>query len=240
LRKSWRYLLAIVAGLAVAAFSFLYLRAYVEVRTETVRLPVAARNIGAYEVIGPADVGWASFPKGTEMPTAARTPAEVVGRLAAAPLTKGWQIDKKLLKEREAAREVRVVAVNVDFARMGGAVPGDLVDVYWLRPEQAAWNPAGGPVLVAQNVLVLGVYDKAGRPVAAGQEGIMGTPAGSAAVVTLAVAPEEARAVVAGAAPEAKSIALVKKFVPGTVMPDEAVVQEEGAGGKAAAPAAAR
>lgn len=233
MRKYWPFVLAIAVGLAVAGASFLYLRAYARANVEVVRLPVAAREIGAYEEIKPGDVAWAEFPRGTEAPNAARELGEVVGRVTVRPLARGWQIDRTLLREKSAASSVQVVAVNVDFARTGSAMPGDLVDVYWLRPEQSAWNPGAGPVLVAQNALVLGTYDRGGRPVSAQQERIVGPSADGVAVVTLAVKPEEARAVVAGAAPEAKNVALVKKFVPGTVVPGEGAAPQEGAGGKA-------
>lgn len=230
--KNWPRLAAALVGLAVAAVSFFYLRAWAGSETGSVRLPVPARDLAAYEVIGPDDLAWAAFPAADGLDDAVRSPAEAVGKVPTAPLARGWPISRRVLRDREAAGAVQVVAVNVDFARTAGARPGDVVDVYWLRPEQANWTPGVASVLLARDAVVLGVYDRNGRPASAASQ------AGGAAVVTLAVRPQEVQAVVAGAAPEAKNIALVRKFAPGGEVAASAPAQQAqgaAAGGAAAA-----
>lgn len=227
--RNWPRLLALLAGLAVAGASFVLLRAWAGSDSSAVRLPVPAREITAYEVIRPEDLVWGAFPAAAGLEGAVASPAEAVGKVAAAPLARGLPIGRKVLLDRGAAGAVRVVAVNVDFARTAGARPGDVVDVYWLRPEQANWTPGSASVLLARDALVLGVYDKNGRPAAVSSQ------TGGATVVTLAVKPQEVQAVVAGAAPEAKNIALVRKFASGGEVDGLAAVQgEQGAAGSAA------
>jgi len=220
-------------GLAVAAASLYYIHgAYARADAELVKLPVPRRDIGIYETVGTGDLAWKEFSEDSVMSWAARTAEEVVGKTAAAPLAKGMQINKRCLASdpKEVYGGRYVVAVNTDYARSAGAQPGDVVDVYWVTVEQAAWVPGSGngAVLVAKDARVIGVKS---RSVLMGKkeiEEVQGT--GVVDIIELAVKPEEAPRLVGGALPQDVHVVLVKK--PGSVTEaggkEEEVKEREG------------
>lgn len=216
LKRTWPYLLAVMVGLVVAAFSFKALKGEASSQAG-VKLPVAARDLPPYTQVQPQDLGWGTFP--SELPGAVKNPAEAVGKVVAKAVPKDYPLRASELKEPDSL-DVQLVSVNVDSSRMGGARPGDLVDVYWIQPaEKTAWTPGTGAALVARDARVVSVLDKNGQPVDSGQglvaAAVQGTAAKVPAVVVLAVRPEEVGAVIPGAAPNNACIALVRKFKEG-------------------------
>ncbi|MDI6906436.1 MAG: RcpC/CpaB family pilus assembly protein [Thermoanaerobacterales bacterium] len=180
-------------------------------------LPVPTRDIPAYTVIASEDVTLKEFVKGAEEPTSAREPKDVVGYITTAPLTKGWQINKRVLTDKEAFGDKQVVGVNVDAARAGGVKAGDIVDVYWLTPEQGAWTASMSSRLVAQNATVLKVCDERGQPLDETQSVVQGAvnpvapPKRTPSVVYLLLDPADVGKVIGGAMPKSSFIALAKK-----------------------------
>lgn len=208
---------AIVIGLVVAGASSLYLFRYASSQQPTDRAPVPNRDILAYEEITLKDLEWRTIPAGGFEPGAAKTPEEIVGKIAMTTLYKGEQIRLERLTGRaEFDASQQLIAVNVDLTRSGGGNinPGDLVDVYWLEGGQVPGS------LVARDAVVISVRDAQGRLIAgqAGGSGISLLPEGQTpplpAVATLAVKPAEVGLTVRGAWGDSANIVLVKKFRP--------------------------
>jgi pilus assembly protein CpaB len=200
----------------VALFSARYMMAYVSTHRETVRVPVAARDIPPYTVLTSQDVTWRDVVKGGEEPGAVRDPAEAVGKMALAALYRNEQIRKERLADPGLAAGRQVVSLNVDVTRCVGGLlrAGDLVDVWWV-PDPAA---PGMWTLAAVDAVVLDLRDSTGKSVLA-QEGFVqqalsgGAPSGGPpAVAVLAVRAEDVPRVVGGASPRSQNAVLTKKF----------------------------
>lgn len=221
LRHHLPLLVAVVIGLAVAAFSARYLMVYVNTHRETVRVPVPARDIPPYTVISSQDLTWRDIVKGGEEPGAVKAPEEAVGKLALATLYRGEQIRKERLADPSLVAGRQVVSLNVDVARcVGGSLKaGDLVDVWWVTDP----NLAAGWALAASDAVVLDVRDSTGKSVlpAGGfiQQALGGAapsaPSNPPAVVVLAVKSGDVPRVVGGASPKSQNVVLTKKFTAG-------------------------
>lgn len=208
--------------LGVAGGSWWYLQAQA-MPQNTVSLPVPVRDIEPYTVIRSEDLSTRQFADADEW--AAKSPAEIVGKVAVSRLTRGWPIDQRDISD--PAGDCQVIGVNVDAARFGGVRPGDLVDVYWLTPDQGAWDPARSARLVAQNARVVRVADERGQPFDEGT-GVIQTVGVSRgpAVVYLMVDPKDVNRVIGGAAPKNASVALARKAKP-TEQEVEPIAEEE-------------
>lgn len=211
----WTLILAVVVGLIIAGVSSYYLFRYASSRQVTDQVPVPNRDILAYEEITSKDLVWRTIPSGGFEPGAAKTPEEVVGKIALTTLYKGEQVRLERLTDRAKFNvNQQLVTVNIDLTRSGGGniKSGDLVDVYWLESNQIPGS------LVARDAVVISLQDAQGRLVTgqAGGSGISLTPEGQTpplpAAVTLAVKPEEVGLIVRGAWGENKNVVLVKKF----------------------------
>ncbi|AEG15978.1 SAF domain protein [Desulfofundulus kuznetsovii DSM 6115] len=216
LKRTWPYLLAVTVGLAVATFSFNALKREASSQ-EGIKLPVAARDLPPYTQVQAQDLGWGTFP--AELPGAVKAPAEAVGKVVTTAAPKDHPLRVSELKDPESL-DVQLVSVNIDSSRLGGARPGDLVDVYWIQPaEKSAWTPGTGATLVARDARMVSVLDKNGQPVDSGQGLVAATVQGAAvrapAIAVLAVKAEEVRAIIPGAASNNTCIVLVRKFKAG-------------------------
>lgn len=216
LKRTWPYLLAVAVGLGVAAFSFKALKGEASSQAG-IKLPVAARDLPPYTQVQAQDLSWSTFP--SELPGAVKNPSEAVGKVLSRAVPKDYPLRAGDLKD-PGSLDVQLVSVNVDSSRLGGARPGDLVDVYWIQPaEKTAWAPGTGATLVAQDARVVSVLDKNGQPVDTGQglvaAAVQGTAARAPAIAVLAVKAGEVRAIIPGAAQNNTCIALVRKFKEG-------------------------
>jgi pilus assembly protein CpaB len=216
LKRTWPYLLAVGVGLGVAAFSFRAIKGEASSQAG-VKLPVAARDLPPYTLVQAQDLSWSTFP--SELPGAIENPAEAVGKVLSRGVPKDYPLRVSDLKD-PGSLDVQLVSVNVDSSRLGGARPGDLVDVYWIQPaEKTAWAPGTGATLVAQDARVVSVLDKNGQPVDTGQglvaAAVQGTAARAPAIAVLAVKAGEVKSIIPGAAQNNTCIALVRKFKEG-------------------------
>ncbi|MGB9847302.1 MAG: Flp pilus assembly protein CpaB [Desulfotomaculales bacterium] len=215
LKKTWPYLLAVLVGLGVSAFSLKALRSEASPQPG-IKLPVAARDLPPYTQVQAQDLGWGTFP--AELPGAVKNPAEAVGKVLSRAVPKDYPLLASDLKDPESL-DLQLVSVNVDSSRLGGARPGDLVDVYWIQPaDKTAWTPGTGATLVARDARVVSVLDKNGQAVDSGSglvAAVQGAAAKVPAIVVLAVRVEEVKSIIPGAAPNNTCIALVRKFKAG-------------------------
>ncbi len=215
LKRTWPYLLAVGVGLGVAAFSFRAIKG-AETSQAGVKLPVAARDLPPYTQVQAQDLSWSTFP--SELPGAVKNPSEAVGKVLSRSVQKDYPLRAGDLKDPETLN-AQLVSVNVEPARLGGARPGDLVDVYWVQPSGTnAWVPGTGITPVARDARVVSILDKSGQSVDSGQgiaAAVQGASVRVPAIVVLAVKAEEVKAVIPGGAPNNTSIALVRKFKEG-------------------------
>ncbi|RJX22189.1 MAG: hypothetical protein C4575_01945 [Desulforudis sp.] len=219
MRRFLPYIFVSIIALGVAAGAWVYLQQYQALNKEMVSLPVPVRDIEPYTTITANDIIMKSFLKGAEESTAATEVSEVVGRLATGKLNRGWQIDKRSLASKEFIGDQQVVGVNVDVARAGDVKVGDVVDVYWLTPDQGNWSPAGASHVIAQNARVIRIVDDRGVSTNEAGSIAQGTIASVSAikgpsVVYLMIEPKDVSKVISGAAPKNTSIALAKKTKP--------------------------
>lgn len=224
IRRSWPSVLAVVIGVLVALFATMQLRNYTMTNVEKVSVPVPARDIPPYTVIEPGDLTSRAVVKGGEEPGAARSPSEVVGKLALSTLYRNEQIKKERLVDADLVKDKQIISVNIDVARgVGGLLRvGDLVDVWWIPDENSMQAPGVGWIKVAGDAVVIDIRDSTGRSVLAQRGGIvqqavgesMGVPASPPAVAVLAVKNEDISRLVGGASPKSQNIVLSKKFIP--------------------------
>lgn len=212
-----RIVIAVVIGLVfltVAGVSYWQMQARAN-PGDTIRVLAPVRDLDPYTVIGESDVAKIAVSEDNEWMV--QDVGEIVGKITTTRLTKGWPIDRRDLDDPTG--DYQVVGVNVDSARYSGVQPGDLVDVYWLTPEQGAWNPGQGSHLIAQNARVVRVADGRGHSLDSSSNAITQsvTASPAPAVVYLMVNPDDVRKVISGAAPQNASIALAKKFQPSVV-----------------------
>jgi len=223
-------LLAVVVGLAVAVFAWNALHRQVTEARQTVRVVVPKHDIGAYSVVNASDLGTKEVPPSAVDGFTVRKAGEAAGKVATAPLYAGKPIDRRVLAEPSGDVGGRqVVGVNVDAARCAGVRAGDVVDVYWLRPEQGAWAPSQSAVLVARDVRVLKVCDERGQEVEGSPSVLQGAVGAVAAarkepkVVYLLVKPEDVPKVIGGAAEKSAFIALARKSAPSAAETEQEV-----------------
>jgi pilus assembly protein CpaB len=216
--KKLPHVLAVAVGLTVALFAWSHVSRQVTEARQAVTVPVPARDVDAYTSVGKEDLVPANVPLVSVDSYTVMKPEEVVNKITLSPLYRGKPIDRRSLAGPDSdAGNYQVVGINVDPARAAGVRPGDLVDVYWLPPERGGWTPEGGTSLVAGGVRVLKVCDEKGNPVeepgGAVQQAVTGAvaPRRGAAIVYLAVRPEDVARVIGGSAPKSASIALARR-----------------------------
>jgi len=230
LKRSWPAVLALVVGTVIFGVAYAWQETSRAETTAAVEVPVLNRNIAAYEVITAENLELKAIKEKALDANTARDISAVLGKTAASTLYKGMPIDVRdlrsdlggLLKDRQ------IVTVNMDYCRSAGVTAGDIVDVYWVNPEQSAWTPDSESARkrIAAEAIVLGVKNKTGS----GLEAVVKGDAGGIGVVELAVRPAEAPNVVAGSLPQDTHVVLVKKPVPAAEKGGTPVVPDEKAG----------
>ncbi|MDH7578194.1 MAG: RcpC/CpaB family pilus assembly protein [Bacillota bacterium] len=241
-RRNWPVYLAVFVGLVVALLSWNKLSAETRRAQETVAVVVPVRDVQAYSTLSQEDLMLARIPARAADAYTAKNASEVAGKVTTAPLYRGKPVDVRFLVEpSENAGNYQVVGVNVNAARAAGVKPGDLVDVYWLRPEQG-WVPEQSSLLLAQDVRVLRVCDERGTPVGEEPKTVQGAvvsavgPAREPRIVYLLVKPEDVSKIIAGSADKSSFIALARKSAPsgGENVAQYPQAETTGAGGQAA------
>lgn len=216
----WRTIIAVIFGLAVTACSWWYLQQYIATHQKLEQITVLSRDMPAYTVITPADIGTRTIIAGAREPNAIINAQELIGKMAATKLYKGEQVRRERLIITDEDKNRQIVTVSIDPVRWNAVVPGDLVDVYWVPNE----NIPGA--ILALNARVVEIRDGEGTPVSSAPPSGMaaavqqGTQTNKVpAMVTLSVKPEEVPQMVRGAAAGSKGVVLVKKLRPtsGTV-----------------------
>ncbi len=216
--RRWPLYLAILAGVAVALFSWFTLNKQIQRTQTTVSVVVPKEDIDAFAIISPDELVIKEVLSISADKYTARKIHEVAGMLTTAPLYAGKPVDVRYLEEpSEDTGNYHVVGVNIDAARAAGVKAGDVVDVYWLKPEQGAWAPAQASQLIAANVRVLRVCDERGQPIMEEAKTLQSAVGGVVApsrepkIVYLAVRPEDVPLIIGGSAAKSTSIALVRK-----------------------------
>ena len=199
----------------------------------------AAMDLAPGTTITPSHVTTISVPQKFIQPYAARSPNEVVGLVAGAPIAEGEQLLTNKLRRPDAAptasadatlsmvtpKGARAVTIAVDsITGVGGFVrPGDKVDILWtlkLPDDQAA------TLTLFQEVPVLAVGGEiAGRP----RRGAEGAPAAGSlsvqATVTLAMSPQDTSALLFAREQGRIQLSLRPKLETGQVLVPPANIQ---------------
>jgi len=200
----------------------------------------AAADLAPGTTITPSNLTTISVPQKFIQPYAARSPNDVVGLVAGAPIAEGEQLLTNKLRRPDAApltpadatlsmvtpKGARAVTIAVDsITGVGGFVrPGDKVDILWtlkLPGDQAA------TLTLFQEVPVLAVGGEiAGRPRRGGEEGA--PAAGSLSVqatVTLAMSPQDTSALLFAREQGKIQLSLRPKLESGQVLVPPANIQ---------------
>ncbi|MDN5375117.1 MAG: hypothetical protein PWQ39_157 [Thermacetogenium sp.] len=216
--RRWPLYLAILAGVAVALFSWFTLNKQIQQTQTTVSVVVPKEDIDAFAIISPDKLVIKEVLSISADKYTAREIHEVAGMLTTAPLYAGKPVDVRYLEEpSEDTGNYHVVGVNIDAARAAGVKAGDVVDVYWLKPEQGAWAPTQASQLIATNVRVLRVCDERGQPIMEEAKTLQSAVGGVVApnrepkIVYLVVKPEDVPLIIGGSAVKSTSIALARK-----------------------------
>jgi len=222
-RRKWPVILAIVIGLGVSGFAGTKLYQEVDRIQQTMTVVVPTSDIDPYSKLTLEDVTTAQIAATVVDANTVTKLADVKDKMTVAPLYKGKPIDKRVLAETaDDIGSYQVVGVNIDPARNAGVKKGDIVDVYWLRPEQGAWMPSQASILVARDVRVLRVCDERGQALD-DEKGVVQSAVGGVnpvprkpAIVYLLVKPQDVPNVIGGAGEKSSFIALAKKSKPGS------------------------
>ncbi|MHB1418671.1 MAG: Flp pilus assembly protein CpaB [Bacillota bacterium] len=217
MRRQWPILVAVVLGLIVAGASAFYLLKFSAENQKLTQIVVPKKEIPAYSMISADNVGLMQVPVGSVGPNVAVDPSQVLGVITTVPLYPQEQIRLERLAKKEMADNSKFnVAVNINLTRSVGGLlaPGDIVDIYFVKNEDA---PAA---LLATDSHVVAVLDGQGNNLAnKAQSNIINNTnqnqPGLPAVVVVAVKPEEVAQVSRGSNEESKSVVLVKKFKEG-------------------------
>lgn len=180
-RRHRSVLSSLLAAAAVAAA----LPVLAPASAPSVQLVTATRDLRSGAALTRDDVRTSRFPQAVAPQGAITSPAEVVGRVLAAPVREGEPLtDVRLLGAALLARGRGTVATPVrlaDPAAAGLLQPGDRVDVLAVRTDQ----PSGTAITVATALEVLSV------PAEADAEGALvvlaATPATAARLAAAAV-----------------------------------------------------
>jgi Flp pilus assembly protein CpaB len=181
---------------------------------------VAARDIPAYSIIVPDDLGAKQIPVGARANDSLHEPGAVIGKMTTATIFRGEQVIKARVTETHMniGNNERVVAAGTDalVQSVGNTVTsGDMVDVYWVT---SADTPG---ILLATNARVLEVKTAEGKTLSSATSRDNG--AGQANVIVLIVKQGEvaqiARAVDSGKIFLAKQRPVESMVVPSPTPP---------------------
>lgn len=217
-KRRLKYVIAIALGFIVCVASYLYLQT--SLKQEQISILVPKDDIRPYTVITTSHLEHKWLPKGSETPYMVRSDDQIsiVGKVANVMLPQGVPVDKRLLQNSDdILQNKHIVSISTDYIRSAGASPGDLADVYFVNIEQQAWLlTAGQPV--AKDAIVIDVTGRMGQNLNPESTSPipLGTPPSNQnktepGAIRLAVNPQDAPKLVAGALPENTNFVLVVK-----------------------------
>lgn len=216
--SNWPVYLAIFAGLIVSCVAWNYQNEKNAKIMATVNVVVPKQDIEAYSLVTAEKLTIKKVRASNVDKFTARDINLTAGMVTTAPLYSGKVIDSRyLVKPSDEIGRMQVVGVKIDAARAAGVRTGDIVDVYWLTPEQGAWSYTQGSRLIAQNVRVLRVCDERGEPLPEQSGTIQSAVGGVVApikeprIVFLLVNPGDVSKIIGGSAEKNASIALARK-----------------------------
>lgn len=153
-----RRLFLLIIAVAIAVYSTLELKDYLEQQRPSEQVLVAKNDIPAYSVITSNDLGYLTKPVGSRSQESIQDPNQIIGRAAAMTIFKGEEIlPAKLMDSPLVIGETeRAIGVPVDIVRAVGMnlAPGNKVDIYWLPKEEETTLPGQekGPPQKAQAI----------------------------------------------------------------------------------------
>lgn len=175
-------------------------------------VPVLSKNIGVYEEMRHEYIKTGRVPKEQDTSKHINNPADAIGKVAKKELKEGSPILKNDLAEKTVIANKEYVTIKVDYARTGGAKPGDIVDVYKINKSTDEWAMPYEAELISQNVLVIEITDKAGNKGEGNSGGIpLSGGATKVEVIKLCVNSGQAAKLVIGSVDENSGLALVVK-----------------------------
>ncbi|WP_169738601.1 SAF domain-containing protein [Desulfofalx alkaliphila] len=203
-------------GLALAVGAGIFLSKELSAAEETIEIVVPNKYIPQYQYITSGDITTRAVSPGEVDNGVVVAPEAVIGKTTLEPLYQGEKIRQERITKEDVLKGYDFVCVNVDLARSGGAVPGNLVDVYSVIYDTSIANKQ----LIAKNAIVLNIWDGQGNDLFK-SSGVSVAEAASRAltkgdvkppaVIQLAVQPHETSNVVSGAVSGSSNIVLVVK-----------------------------
>lgn len=157
MKKYLPYIVIIIIGLTLCVFSYAKLGAFIGQKTETVKVVVPTSDIPAYKQITPANLKFKEILSSEVNEDVVTDPQTIIYKQATSVLYADWPINKKLIEEKKQFKNKHVIAINIDYNRSAGAKPGDIVDVYFVRPPASDWVAAEWAERVATEVVVLSI-----------------------------------------------------------------------------------
>jgi len=214
LKKLLPYILICAAGILIAGGSFYFIKLKYVTDIDTKPLTVLSKAVGVHEEIQYGDLKTIKVPASQDITMYANDYKEVVGKIALRSLPADQPILKDSISKKQELGNKEYVTIKVDYARTGGAKPGDKVDVYRVMNDGTdMWVPAAEAALILTDATVVEITNKEGS-VNAGSTA-MGVPlsggASKAEVVKLCINPGQAAKVVVGSVNENSGLVLVVK-----------------------------
>ncbi len=206
--------MAVLVGLAVFGYSYYKSGAITKQAQAYVTIPVPVTEISAYTTITESDIVLKKYTQGEEPNGVITDFSELIGKIAVKKLPRDVPIVSSDISTLGSMPNLALIGVNIDAARAAGAQQGDIVDVYWIKTDQAGQITASP---VASNARVVEICDANGKPVStqfsiASAGEAFKVPGDTNMIYRLLVKPEEVSRVISGSAPKNTSIALAKKF----------------------------
>lgn len=218
-------IISIVLGITLAAGAGIHLNNQIAAAEEKTNIVVPSRNIPKYHEITPGDLTTRAVPADQIEPGIVTTSQSLIGKVAVETLYRGEQIHPGRIADDNPLLGYDFVCVNIDLAKSGGAVPGNLVDIYKLVQNTSQGLMKRAPV--ARDAIVLDVWDGHGNSLIDESDGITGAASKAfssskpPAVVRLAVRPHETGAVVEGAVGTHNIVLVVKNKSGGELLNNE-------------------
>lgn len=195
------YILFIVIGLTVAIVSYVYLDKNTSAsEIETIKIVVPVKDIHPYKAISTGDLSYKEIPVDDINDNIITNPQDIIGNYAKSTLYADWKINKQDIAKDMGLKNKHIIAININYVRSAGAKPGDVVDVFHVKPLLDIWTTDPAEKVV-DKAIVLAIEDIKGGDVESEEKG-------SAAVAILAVDTEYTTKLAPGAMDENKSYVL--------------------------------
>lgn len=218
-QSKWKKYLPVIVALVLALVaSYIGMTRYkqeVKSQKEMAVVIVASRDIAPYTVLDKNNLKQIEVPIDRIEPESAKTPEEVLGKMAITRILTNEQIHKGKITNDRSVKEKEIIAVNVDMTRAlaGWVQPGDVVDVWNMNKDSSA---GVGNTIIAQNAILLDIRDSSGKSIFAGTQAVLSSitssvvPSSPPAIAVLVVDKEYIPSVVSGSGNQ--NSVLVKKF----------------------------